>query len=143
MDGIPLINGRTYDWGDISVLIAGVPVIGITALDYDDDQEKVDNYGAGRLPVSRTRGKITTKAKITLDMKEVEAIQSRSRNGRLQSIDPFTITVAYIPDTGTGIITDTLHNVEFKNNKRAWKTGDTKQDVDLDLICSHITWGKV
>lgn len=143
MDGIPLINGRTYDWGDISVIIAGVPVTGITAIDYDDEQEKVDNYGAGRLPVSRTRGKITTKAKITLDMKEVEAIQSRSRNGRLQSIDPFTITVSYIPDNGTGIVTDTLHNVEFKNNKRAWKTGDTKQDVDLDLICSHITWGRV
>lgn len=143
MNGIPLINGRTYDWGDINLLIAGVPVTGIVSIEYKEEQEKVDNFGAGRYPVSRSRGKITTSAKMSLDMKEVEAIQSRSRNGRLQDIDPFTITVTYIPDTGTGIVTDILHNVEFKNNGRSWKSGDTKQDVELDLICSHITWGKI
>lgn len=143
MDGIPLINGRTYDWGDVNVLIAGVPVTGIVAIDYGDKQEKKDNYGAGRYPVSRSRGKITTSAKITLDMKEVEAIQSRSRDGRLQTIDPFKITVSYIPDNGTGIVTDILNNVEFLSNDRKWKTGDTNQDVELDLICSHVTWGKI
>lgn len=143
MNGIPLINGRTYDWGDINLLIAGVPVTGVVGIEYKDDQEKTDNYGAGRYPVSRSRGKITTTAKITLDMKEVEALQSRSRTGRLQDIDPFKITVSYIPDTGTGVVNDILNNVEFKSNGRSWKQGDTKQDVELDLICSHITWGEI
>lgn len=143
MNGIPLINGRTYDWGDIHILIAGVPVMGVTGIEYSDEQEKVDNYGAGRFPVSRSRGKVTTKAKITLDMKEVEALQSRTPTGRLQDIDPFKITVSYIPDSNTGVVTDILNNVEFKNNGRSWKQGETQQLVDLDLICSHITWGKI
>ena len=51
----PLINGRAYDYAQIEVNILGVPVAGISAISYTEEQEKVNNFGAGSNPVSRGR----------------------------------------------------------------------------------------
>lgn len=141
-NGLPLINGVAYTWGDIVTTIAGVPVTGIVAIEYGDDQEVVNNYGAGRHPISRSKGRITPNAKITLAMDEVVAIQAQSINGRLQDIAPFNITVSYLPESGM-IVHDIIRNCQFKTNKRAWKEGDTNQTVELELVPSHIQWHKL
>jgi len=141
INGIPLINGVTYSWGDIISTIAGIPATGITAIDYGDEQEVTNHYGAGRHPIARGKGRITPTAKIALTMDEVLAIQRRSLNGRIQDIAPFDVTVTYLPDSGI-ITTDKIRNCQFKTNKRAWKEGDTQQEVELELVPSHIEWGK-
>jgi hypothetical protein len=141
MNGIPLINGTAYAWGDIACIIGGVPVTGITAIEYDDEQEVTNNYGAGRYPVSRSKGRITCAAKVTLDIEEVRAIQGNAINNRLQDIKPFDIIVSYIPEDATKIHIDRIRNCSFKKNGRAWAEGDTRKTVDLDLIPSHIDWG--
>lgn len=136
---IPLINGVEYSWGDITATIGGVPVIGITAIEYGDEQVVENHYGAGRYPVSRSKGRVTPSAKITLTMGEVVAIQAKSLTGRLQDLAPFPIVVCYIPEDGQ-IVTDKIMNCQFKKNARTWKEGDTRQTVDLDLVPSHIAW---
>lgn len=141
-NGIPLINGREYSWGDIVCLINGTNMTGITGIEYSDDQEVTENYGAGRYPVSRSKGRITSASKITLYVSEVMALQKQSPNGRLQDIAPFDITVSYVPDDGGGVVTDRLRNCQFKKNNRSWSEGDTSKTVDLDLAISHIEWGK-
>lgn len=45
-NGIPLINGVEYAWGDIVCAINGVPVTGIVAISYGDKQDMQNNYGA-------------------------------------------------------------------------------------------------
>ena len=142
MNGIPLINGNEYCWADVNVNIAGMVVTGITGVEYSDEQEVTDNYGAGRYPVSRSKGRITTKAKVTLYASEVAAIQRKSPNGRIQDIAPFTIVVSYIPEEGGVVITDVLENCQFKNNSRSVKEGDNNIPVDLDLACARIKWNK-
>jgi len=142
MNGIPLINGVEYSWADIACMIAGVPVTGITAIKYDDDQEVVNNYGAGRYPVSRSKGRITASASISLYTSEIVAIQEKSVNGRLQDIPAFDIIVSYIPTDGGKIIHDKIRNCQFKKNLRDWSEGDTGKSVELELVPSHIEWGK-
>jgi polyribonucleotide nucleotidyltransferase len=142
MNGIPLINGIEYSWGDIVCTIAGTPVTGITGIEYSDEQEVTDNYGAGRYPVSRSKGRITCSGKITLYASEVNALVKKSANGRLQDIAAFDIIVSYIPDQGGVVIHDKLRNCQFKKNERSWSEGDTSKAVDLDLAVSHIEWGK-
>lgn len=137
-NGVPLINGVAYSWGDIVVSIAGAPVTGITAIDYDDKQDVKNNYGAGRYPVSRAKGRITCTAKITIAMEEVLAIQRRV-NGRLQSAAAFDIVVSYLPEGGL-ITTDIIKNCQFTTNQRKWKEGDTDQQVELEIVPSHINW---
>ncbi len=140
-NGVPFINGKLYDWADIVTTIAGVPVTGIVAIEYSDDQEVEVKYGAGRYPVGYGKGRIKPTAKITLYQEEVETIQAQSVNGRLQDIAPFDINVTYMPDSGI-VKTDKLRNCMFKNNKRGWKEGDTGKTVELDLLLSHIDWAK-
>ena len=137
-----MINGREYSWGDIVCLINGTNMTGITGIDYSDDQEVTENYGAGRYPVSRSKGRITSAGKITLYVSEVMALQKQAPNGRLQDIAPFDITVSYVPDDGGVVVTDRMRNCQFKKNERSWSEGDTSKTVDLDLAVSHIEWGK-
>lgn len=71
----------------------------------------------------------------------METIQSQSPNGRIQDLAPFDITVTYLPDSGI-IKTDKIRNVQFSGNSRKWKEGDTGQEVELELVPSHIEWAK-
>lgn len=140
-NGIPLINGMLYSWADIVAAISGAPLTGITGIEYGDSQDVVNKYGAGRHPVGRAKGRITPTAKIILYQEEVEAIQAQSPNGRIQDLAPFDITVTYLPDSGI-IKTDKIRNVQFSGNSRKWKEGDTGQEVELELVPSHIEWAK-
>ena len=65
-NGIPLVNGVLYGWAEVLVAIAGVPLTGITSVEYADKQEVTNKYGAGRYPVGRGLGRISSEAKITL-----------------------------------------------------------------------------
>ncbi len=140
-NGVPLINGMLYSWADIVVAPNGVPITGITGIEYGDEQDVVNKYGAGRHPVGRAKGRITPSGKITLYQEEVEALQRQAPNGRIQDIAPFDIMVVYIPDSGI-ITTDKIRNCQFKANTRKWKEGDTGQEVELELVPSHIEWNK-
>jgi hypothetical protein len=137
---VPLINGRAYDWASLKAQLLGQTIAGITAVMYEDTQAKVDNGGAGTMPTSRGYGKYEAKASVTLEMKEVERIQAAVGTGRrLQDIPPFNIIISYVNESNL-LVTHTLWNCEFTNNKREIKTGDTNIDVQLELIISHITW---
>jgi hypothetical protein len=139
----PLINGKSYGWSDIQVVIMGRIVAGITAISYEDTQMMKDNPGAGKYPTSRGYGGIEAKASITLEMKELLGIQAAGKAAgysRIQEIPKFNIPVAYV-DSENVPVTDMLFNVQFTGNKRDVKTGDGSIEVQLDLIVSHIGWG--
>lgn len=138
-NGTPLINGVLYSWADIVLTIGGVPITGITGIEYSEEQDVVNKYGAGRYPVGRAKGRISVDAKITLYQEEVESLQAQSSNGRLQDISAFDIIVTYLPDSGV-VATDKIRNCQFKGNSRKWKEGDTGQEVELELVASHIEW---
>lgn len=136
---LPLINGQEYSWSQIEVRIFDTLIAGITAIDYEDEQEMQDNYGAGKYPVSRGYGAIKTKASMTLFSNEVEALQNATPSGRLQDIPEFDVIVNYLPEGGTPI-THIINNCRFKKNSRKTKQGDMSIPVELELIASHITW---
>ncbi len=136
---VPLINGKAYEWSDISLVIMGVPIAGITAIEYEETQEMQDNYGAGNYAVSRGYGQIKFSGRITLHAEEVEALRQIAPNGRLQAIPEFDIIVAYLPETGN-IVTHKLEMVRFKNNARSTKAGDMTIEVQLELQIGNINW---
>lgn len=135
----PLINGESYSWGSISCNILRNPVAGITAIDYSEDQEIEDFYGAGNYPVSRGYGKIKSTGAVTLLMEEVEALQKAAPGGRLQAIPAFDVIVSFLQVNGT-VVTHKLRNCQFKKNERTMKSGDMSFEVKLDLVISHIDW---
>lgn len=134
-----LINGYSYGWSTLEINIGRVPVFGVTAISYNEEEEMEENYGKGNRPVSRGFGNITTTGSITLDMAEVEALQAASPTGRLQDLNEFDVIVSYQPKSGA-IKTHKLKNCRFKNNGREINQNDKRVSTQLELIIAEIIW---
>ncbi len=140
MSQLPLINGQRHSWASIEVNLLDRIVTGITSINYDDAEVKENHYGAGNMPVHRGRGRYEANASLTLYNYEVEAIQAALPRGkRLMDSPPFDVKVSFLDDTNQ-ITTHVIRNCEFKSNNRNMSQGDTKIEVSLDLVVSHIEW---
>lgn len=137
-NNIPLINGKEYAWANVSIVLAGAPVIGITAINYSDTEAKENTYGSGKMPIGRGEGNYSATVELTLRANELEAIASRAPNNRLQDFGVFDIIVSYL--VGTTRSTHKIRNCEFTGNTRNLNQGDTKIEGQPGIICSHIDW---
>ena len=136
---LPLINGKSYEFADITCIVLGIPIVGITSIEYGEESETENIYATGRFPVSRGVGRVMPTAKITMLMEEVMNIVSASPTGRIYDIPEFDIIVAYT-DLSLIPVVHKIRNVKFKNNKISSSTGDTSVPIEMDLIISHIEW---
>jgi len=136
----PLINGRAYDFAQINMLISGVVVPSISSIEYSEEQEKTNNFGAGDRPVSRGHGAIDAKAKITMSMNDVEALRASATDGSLLKLPAFDVVVVFLHPTSAKVVTHTLKNCEFLSDGVTGSQGDTDLKRDFDLVCSHITY---
>ncbi len=133
----PIVNGVAYSWSNISLILFGVPVIGILAINYKRKQKKDNNYGAGSQPVSRGYGNYEYEGDIELYTDTWKGIIASSPNRDPLLIPYFDIPVTF---TGTGVLTtkDVLRAVEFLEDPLEGKNGDTKLTVKIPLIIGGI-----
>jgi hypothetical protein len=136
MPATPLINGINYSWANITFILFGVPVVGITKIEYKKKQKKENNYGAGAVPVSRGYGNEEYEGSIELYVDEWQRI-SDAANGEPLKIGPFDIQVLF---SGSGVTTKkhVLKSVEFMEDPFDGKQGDTKFTVNIPLIIGAI-----
>ena len=138
----PLINNVAYDWSDVIVNIMGHTFIGISSIEYEEKQDKQDNFGAGRRPVNRGYGNIKATAKITLFQEEVLALEALvPGDGTIQDLPTFDIIVMYMSNPSLPI-KDVIKNCQFTNNVRTLKQNDMNVEVAFELITSHILWNQ-
>ena len=131
--------GKLAGWNSVATNMMGRDVEAITELSYDDNVEKENVYGAGKMPVGRGEGNYTAKASITLYKEEAIALQASLPSGkRIQDIAPFDITSQY--DYNGVLYKDRIRNCEFTNNGVAVKQGDKVIAIKYDLVVSHIEW---
>lgn len=135
--------GTMTGWNSITTNMLGRDVEGITTLAYDDNVPKENVYGAGGMPIGRSRGNYEAKASITLYKEEVDAIQAALPAGkRLQDIAAFDVVVEYVRETGQ-IVRDIIYNVEFTNQGVDVKQADGTIATQYTLIVSHIDWNVI
>jgi len=133
----PIINGINYSWANIKLVLFGVPVVGITAINYNRKQKKENNYGAGSQPISRGYGNYEYSGDLELYLDEWKNIISASPGRDPLQIAPFQITVLYGSST-INATKDVLRAVEFLEDPFAAKQGDTKLLVKIPLIIGSI-----
>lgn len=133
----PIINGINYSWANVSLVLFGVPVVGITKIDYKRKQKKDNNYGFGAQPVSRGYGNYEYEGSIELYLDEWKRIIAAAPNRDPLLIAPFDIQVIY---SGRGIVTerDVLKSCEFMEDNFAASQGDTKLMVTIPLVIGMI-----
>jgi hypothetical protein len=135
----PLINGNLYGWAAIEFNVAGLDIYGVTSVEYTEEEETEMMYGAGKRPVGRATGNITSEGSITLQMEEIQRLQDISPTGRLQAIPPFSVIVSYLKDNGDSV-TDTLRECVFTNNGRSASQNDKSIEQDLTLSVGFVEW---
>lgn len=133
----PLINGINYSWANITLVLFGVPVVGITKIEYKRKQKKENNYGVGSQPVSRGYGNYEYEGSIEIYQDEWKRIIAASPSKDPLLIPPFEIQVLY---SGRGITTekDILKAVEFMEDNFSASSGDTKLMVTVPLVIGLI-----
>lgn len=132
-----LINGISYSWANIKLVLFGIPVVGITAINYKRKQKKENNYGSGTRPVSRGFGNEEYEGSITLYMEEWKKIIAASPSNNPLLIPRFDVPVVF-SGNGVAYTTDILKSVEFMEDNMPAGQGDTKILVTVPLIIGDI-----
>lgn len=133
--------GKLTGWNAITVNILGRDLEGITELEYNDEQEIENAYGAGGYPVGETDGNYSATCSLTLFLEENKALlQSLPPGTRIQDIAPFDINVVY--EVEGVIYKDIIRNCRFRNNGRSASQNDKTMTYQYDLKCSHIDWNQ-
>jgi len=139
MDAVALVNGVAYSFVDIVVSILDVPIAGISAINYEEEQEKTNNFGTSKLPVSRGKAGINTTGSMEISMNDVEAIRDIApQRGSLLSIPAFNIIVTFINEQV--VQRHRLLNCEFTNDGVDSSLGDTDLRKTYNLVISHIKY---
>lgn len=136
-----LINGKSYDFSQIIVNVMSVPLTGVLAINYEEEQEKTNNRGTGKRPNSRGHGGINSSASIELSMNEIEKLRDASvaagdPKGSLLSLEAFDITVNF--NNSQRPITHKLKDCEFTKDGGGGALDDTEISMSLDLIISEV-----
>lgn len=137
MPAVPIINGTNYSWANVTLVLFGVSVVGITKIEYKRKQKKENNYGFGPNPISRGYGNIENEGSIELYTEVWKNIIAASPNRDPLQIGPFDIQVTF----GGSRVTadkDVLRSCEFIEDPLHANQGDTKLMVTIPLIIASI-----
>lgn len=105
------VNGKQYDWEDISILGPQGVMANITDISYNDGQSISARYGKGAVPTGYGRQNYEASGSMTIDLEEWERFK-RTLGRTVYDHVPFNITVSYAMD-GASTITDKLKSVKI------------------------------
>lgn len=138
------INGKHYDWGDVTVGLPHGTMLDGEEINYSDEMPVNRSQGKGLGTRGYGRGQYKAGGDITLKREEFNRLEKAAeKEGGIYSMKPFPITVSYQNEDGE-IVTDTLESCVFK--KRDFKAGE-KSDfmtvkLDLEILGQILTNGK-
>lgn len=135
---LPLINGNSFNWAQVRIDLGGIQLYGVTAINYDQEQEKPNQFGVGELPVERGRGARDATADMTISQVDLEIMRDNAPNGQLLDLAAFDVIVSY--DNGQRVVTHVLKNCEFTSDGGGGAQGDTQLTKQMNLSPSHIKY---
>ena len=134
-----LVNGEAYDYTKITVLVLGVPLAGISSINYTEEQEKTNNFGTGDRPVSIGKGPIDASGSFEISMNDVEALRDVAIEGSLLKLPPFDIPIIF-SNSGNLPRTHVLKNVEFTDDGVETSQGDTDVKRTFNVKLTHVKY---
>jgi hypothetical protein len=141
------INGRLYDWQDITILMPHGEAIGITDISYSDEQPVTARYGKGGKPRGYGRGNYAGSGSFTIDLDEWERLSIAlvaTGKGSIYDHIPFPIVVSYASDDGIPV-TDTIPLVKITKLSTSNKQGSDNvgaKSVEFTILETIVYNGK-
>lgn len=135
-----MINGNSYDWESMEILLPSGVSCAVTNIDYDDEQQIEERYGRGATPRGYGRKNYKATAKMEMDLEEFERLRL-ALGGSVYDGLPFQIVVSYAPDM-MPVVIDSLPACKIVKVSTGAKQGDDSvgvRKVDLKLL-APIIW---
>lgn len=127
-------NSSQYSWSDVTVVIGGKPITGITSVEYKASQEKKAIYGKGNQPISIQKGNISYTGSIKLLQSELETLSVAGGNNGVLGLEVDVVVAYGNPENGDLIRTDILKGVQFTEEPRAIAQGDTNMESEIPMV---------
>lgn len=134
-----MVNGRQYEFADMSLLLAGRDVSGFRGINYKSTQEKEPYYGKGNRPMSIQRGNVSHTGTLFLAGSELEALK-RLGNGSVLNLNLNAVVAFGNPSLGDDMVTDTIIGLEFTEEEKEYKQGDASVEFELPFVALDIKY---
>lgn len=149
-----MINGKVHAWEDIKILFDGIPVAGITEINFNDEREAEPVYGAGNKPIGAGLGNYKVEGDFTLTKAEADKFEGPAIAAGKSVYDyrPFVIVMAYedrVPqDSGNfferkvnPLRTDTIIDVIITKREVGYSQNDKQLKVKYSFIAREVKRG--
>lgn len=142
MTNVYQINGREYEWADISLIVGGVPIAGFRAVSYKREREKEAMFAKGRKAHSIQSGNETITGSITFTQSQLEALELATGGNVLTA--KVDIVVSYGAElnassaSSTVISTDIIIGAEFTEYEKGMSQGDKFMEIPMPFLALDI-----
>src|SRR5574344_699444 len=139
-----IINGRQYEFADLSLVMGGRDVCGLRGIKYSEKQEKEVLYGKGNKPLSVQKGNFSYEGEISLTQSELETLKllARTITGRssIMGLNLNAVVCYGNPAKGDVMVPDRIFGIQFTEDAKEMKQGDKFMEVTLPFICTDIEY---
>jgi len=132
------INGREYEWADISIVIGGVPIVGFRKISYKREREKEALFAKGRKAISIQAGNEKVTGSLTFTQSQMEALEVATGGNVLTA--KVDIIVSYgaeaddISPASSVISTDVIQGAEFTEYEKGMSQGDKFMEIAMPFL---------
>lgn len=129
-----IVNNRAYSWSSIDVKFPDFECE-LQEISYDDELEKEESYGKGRVPRGYGTGNYKASGKMSLLRDDFNDLLEYCKNKNMKIYDVLIpkIVVAYANE-GQKTRVDTLNNVTLTKISGGGSQGDKSLKVDIDIL---------
>jgi hypothetical protein len=134
-----LINGRQYEFADLTLYLGGRDVTGFRGIKYTSTQEKEVLYGKGNKGLSIQKGNVAHSGEISLTQSELETLKGLG-GGSVLNLSLNAVVCYGNPANGDMLITDKITGLQFTEEAKEIKQGDKFMEITLPFICLDIKY---
>lgn len=131
------INGRQYEWGDLTLVLGGKDLTGFRGIKYTDKTEREAVYAKGNDPHAIQSGNNSYEGEIKMLQSEYEKLVTKG-GGNVKSLMLDAVLSYGDPSKGNAMITDRIESLRFTEAAKEFNQGDKFMEVTLPFIALGI-----
>jgi hypothetical protein len=128
-----VLDTRLYSWSECEIRLNGLFLLAVTAVRWDDAQEKDYVYGKGTTPLAIKSGNRRVEGSVTLLQSDLERLQDLSPTGKAVDFVGISLQVAFINVTGE-IVRYSITGLEFTSAPMGINQNDKFMQVELPFM---------
>jgi hypothetical protein len=136
-----MANSKQFEANDMTVVLLGQIVTGITNIEVETSQEKEAVYGRGNKPLAIQSGKKSYEGSITLLQSEYSALLKAAKAANpLYDVTDIAVDIVWHFNRTLDAVEETYNilGAEFTKAKLGMGTGDKNMEIELPFIALDV-----